>query len=164
MRHSIILLFLFQALFLPGSPIAAELIWGSVLDVDKAAGTLELRIMGASEKSPLRTREQARVRVRFTPDELPRDIRPGTVVNIWGESIPGETPVFVGTAIQRERRGHDDPTGVRSRLGRGGHHGGSSGGGGQGHGGPGGGGGAGGGGGSGGGGSGGGGGGGGGRR
>ncbi|WP_373500925.1 hypothetical protein, partial [Desulfococcus sp.] len=123
MWRRLLILFFFQMALFQGNAAATDLIWGAVVDLDRETGTLNLRMMGASEKSAFHRARHERVRVRFFPEDLPDGIRPGTIVNIWGEPIPGKTPAFTATAIQRERRAHADPTGVRSRLGRAGHNG-----------------------------------------
>jgi|GEM_PF-6224805 len=135
MRYNLLFLTIIMTLssyLLPaGHAASAELIWGTVVSLDREKGEMHLRMKGASAKSAFHERKAERVRVRFFPEELPGDIRPGAAVNVWGRCLKTDPPVFGATTVKRQQRGYGDPTGVRSRLG----HGGNGHGGGRGHGG-----------------------------
>jgi hypothetical protein len=98
-----------------------------VVAVDREKGELSLRMAGATAGSAFHQRHLEGVMVRFFPEELPDNIRPGATINVWGRRLQEDPPVFGATTIKREQRGYGDPTGVRSRLGRGGNGGGRGG-------------------------------------
>ena len=107
-------------------PVAAdEALRGQVQSLDRIKGIMLLVPEG-------QTRE---IKVSFDPDQLPGFVREGEMVRVWGEFDTGQVVLDQGALSQgsssqgflfrassicgRDMGGQNDPTGVRSRIGRG---------------------------------------------
>ena len=59
------------------------------------------------------------VKVYFTPDQLRDSIKEGKLLRLWGSFESESQDIFKATHIgSGNRRGGNDPTGVRGRLGK----------------------------------------------
>ena len=127
MRINLVILIFFICLSsLPA--MAADVIMGTVQSIDRDRGELALKVMDSSAD------DLEEVIVKADPEEL-SSISVGKVIRVWGNYESGMTGTFQAESITgRSLHGRKhDPTGVRSRLGRGGHMSGRGGMGGRGH-------------------------------
>ncbi len=120
-----------------GPAQAMEILMGTVHSVDREQGII---VLGKPENSGFCTAcsdmdDQAEMTVNIRPEDIPDDVAPGQMLRVWGE-YNGQ--IFEAESVRGRCCGMgrgNDPTGVRSRLGRGrggggmgmgnGHHGGS---------------------------------------
>jgi len=102
------------------SPAAGtDVFIGKVCSVERESGTILVRVSVDTENNSEASKE---ILVQIAPDRLPENISVGRVIRIWGEYVmQGDTGVFRASHIRSGGFGgmRDDPTGVRSRIGRG---------------------------------------------
>ncbi len=113
---------------------AADMLLGTVASVDRETGEIVLQLDELPDKTAYPAQSKT-ITVKISPDHIPECVAIGKTVRVWGEYINGGGPVFQAEHIRGGGFGRGmnaDPTGVRSRLGRGrgGHNGGRGGGGG----------------------------------
>jgi len=101
---------------------AAEVVLGVVNVVDRDQGLVMLKVIDSAGDGSGQPRLES-LSVTVSPGRIPDDLAPGDTVRIWGEYAgDGESLSFQADSIRgraANNRRHD-PTGVRSRLGRGG--------------------------------------------
>jgi len=92
---------------------------GKVCSVERESGTILVRVSVDTENNSGESKE---ILVQIAPDHLPENISVGRVIRIWGEYVmQGDIGIFRASHIRSGGFGgmRDDPTGVRSRIGRG---------------------------------------------
>lgn len=101
---------------------AADVVLGVVNAVDKDQGLVVLKVIDSSDDGNGQPRPES-LSVTVNPDQIPDSLTPGDTVRIWGEydgdrdSLSFRADSIRGRSTNNRRH---DPTGVRSRLGRGG--------------------------------------------
>lgn len=103
---SIVILFL-----LTTSAAAVDVLVGKVISLDRTEGVLVVAV--ASDDDTLRE-----VVVQTDPNRLPRGVKIGRIVRIYGEFSTDGFNIFQARSVRPGPR-HGDLTGVRSRIGRG---------------------------------------------
>ncbi len=115
-RFVVILNLVFHLSAVPA--FAADVLLGTIRSVDREKGEMLVDVLdydGDAEELP------ESVTIRVAPEHLAGPIPAGEVVRIWGNFVRGSSHMFDAATI-RGRSFHlrgRDPTGVRSRLGRG---------------------------------------------
>ena len=101
--------------------MASEVILGVVDGVNREQGVVTLKIIDANGNDSGQPQSES-LSVTVNPDQIPNCVVPGNTIRIWGEYVGnGEGLSFRADSIRgggTNSRRHD-PTGVRSRLGRG---------------------------------------------
>lgn len=97
-------------------PLHAELLSGSISAMGNGEGSFVLERSGTNEKVPVQLAPELLFE-RPNGSSLPGCVCLHNPVKVWGEFQEDGT-VFVGTKIRGSGQ-HKDPTGVRSRLGKG---------------------------------------------
>lgn len=100
---------------------ASEVVLGVVNAVDRETGVVTLKVIdsGAYDNGQLQPESLA---VTVNPDQIPECVVPGNTIRIWGEYVgDGNGLSLRADSIRGEGANsrRSDPTGVRSRLGRG---------------------------------------------
>ena len=110
---------------------AAEVLLGVVKNIDRNQGTLTLNVIdksGGHNEEPV----SESMTIAVDSEKIPPGLDIGDTVRVWGEyGTESEKVTFRADSIHRGFSGgrwNNDPTGVRSRLGRGGQGGGMVGG------------------------------------
>ena len=109
---------------------ASEVLLGVVGAVDREQGVVTLRVIDATGDDSGQPQSES-LAVTVDPDRIPACVAPGNTIRIWGEYLgSGENVSFRADSIRGGQANgrRNDPTGVRSRLGRGGYQGGRGGG------------------------------------
>lgn len=120
-RITILLIILLHSI---GGPAEAfDTVLGTVVSVDREKGEMIVRLTRSpallQKKSEQGQAFASDVTVHFTRDSLCKGIKNGELVRLWGSFESGSTNTFTAAHIRRgSRRSRDDPTGVRSRLGK----------------------------------------------
>lgn len=118
MRTSLITFVIF--LMLSASPAAGtDVFIGKVHSVERESGIV---VVGVSVDTENNSGVSKEIVVQIDPDRLPENIGVGRIVRIWGEyMMQGNNGMFQASHIRSGGFGdmRNDPTGVRSRLGRG---------------------------------------------
>ncbi len=116
----IFLMILIFLLTVSVSPAAGtDVFIGKVCSVERESGTVVIRVSVDTENNSGVSEEML---VQIAPDRLPDNIAVGRVIRIWGEyAMQGGNGMFQASHIRSGGFGgmRNDPTGVRSRLGRG---------------------------------------------
>ena len=115
-----LLLFLVGFLLQPAISVAfgEEPLLVRVLSLDEASGKLSGRMLDGPSEG-VGNKETQDIIVRMTSGPLPKGIRPGDVIRIWG-GFSGKSQNFLaGRLSSAIKGGKKDPTGVRRRLGKG---------------------------------------------
>lgn len=100
---------------------ASEVVLGVVDVVDREQGLVTLKVIDSSGDDSGRSRPEA-LSIAVNPDQMPDCVVPGNTIRIWGEYVEsGDRLSFRADSIRgdSENGRRHDPTGVRSRLGRG---------------------------------------------
>jgi hypothetical protein len=100
---------------------ASEVVLGVVNAVDREKGLVTLKVIDSSGDDGGSPQPES-LSVTVNPDQIPDCVVPGNTIRIWGEYIGDEdNKSFRAASIRgggvNSRR--YDPTGVRSRMGRG---------------------------------------------
>jgi len=106
-------------LFCAATVCAEEAVLGTVEAIDPDKGELILKITDSSENNG------QKITVHFDPEDMPCCIGIGKTARVWGSYAEGNSASFQAVTVRGnsfQGNGHD-PTGVRSRLGRGRGHG-----------------------------------------
>lgn len=101
---------------------ATEVVLGVVNVVDRDQGLVMLRVIDPGGSDSGQPRPDS-LSVTVNPDQIPDGLAPGDTVRIWGNYIGDRDSLsFRADSIRGRLTGNrrHDPTGVRSRLGRGG--------------------------------------------
>ena len=97
----------------PGFAVEALLV--KIVSIDRVKGEMTARVTGQSASD---TNSAEPLTILFFPEQFPRHVEIGDAIRLWGEYLQGETKAFQAQTI-RGHHGHgNDPTGVRSRLGK----------------------------------------------
>ena len=100
---------------------ASEVVLGVVNAVDMEQGIVTLKVIDSGGDGSGQPQPES-LSVTVDPDQIPDCVAPGNTIRIWGEYIgDGSSLSFRVNSIRGgsvNSRRHD-PTGVRSRLGRG---------------------------------------------
>ncbi|OQX20361.1 MAG: hypothetical protein BWK80_35815 [Desulfobacteraceae bacterium IS3] len=100
---------------------AADVLLGTVASVDRESGEIVLKLEELPDKTTSPAEAQ-KITVKISPDRMPEYIVIGKTLRVWGEYINGGSLIFQAENIRGccfGRGMNADPTGVRSRLGRG---------------------------------------------
>ncbi len=115
-----LLMILIFLLTVSASPAAGtDVFIGKVCSVEREGGNVLVRVSVDTENNSGESKE---ILVQIAPDHLPENISVGRVIRIWGEYVmQGDTGMFRASHIRSGGFGgmRNDPTGVRSRIGRG---------------------------------------------
>lgn len=107
MRQSLAF-FILLVHFVTVPAMAADLLQGTVVSIERKGGRLVLR----------QADTQKNIDVVIPADLMPGFVKTGDRITAWGQYIQRDPDVFQARKITRERsrRPGNDPTGVRSRL------------------------------------------------
>ncbi len=100
---------------------ASEVILGVVNAVDREQGLVTLKVIDSSGNGSGQPASET-LSVAVNPDQMPDCVVPGNTIRIWGEYLGGGSSLsFRADSIRGGQANgrRNDPTGVRSRLGRG---------------------------------------------
>ncbi|QTA89785.1 hypothetical protein [Desulfonema magnum] len=107
----------------PGLAAATDVFLGTVKAVKPESGevVLEVEDWPAEDDKEKNTDTPKEITINISPDRLPENLSPGETVRIWGKYLQGDMKNFQVVHISGGglRGGKKDPTGVRSRLGKG---------------------------------------------
>lgn len=99
--------------------LAEEVLLGTVRSVARDAGEIRLEVAGKGGFFSFGGSTEEIV-VHAEPSMIPEDLQQGQVIRVWGDFVEDKT--FDARFVKGRCMGrcdHGDPTGVRSRLGRG---------------------------------------------
>lgn len=89
-----------------------------VLSLDQASGKISGRMLEGSREA-VGNNETTEITVQMTSGPLPKGIRSGDIIRIWG-GFSGDSQNFLAAELSSAiKGGKKDPTGVRRRLGKG---------------------------------------------
>ncbi len=89
-----------------------------VLSLDQASGKISGRMLEGSREA-VGNKETTEIIVQMTSGPLPKGIRSGDIIRIWG-GFSGDSQNFLAAELSSAiKGGKKDPTGVRRRLGKG---------------------------------------------
>ena len=100
---------------------ASEVILGVVSAVDREQGLVTLKVIDSSGDDSGQSQSKT-LSVVVDPDQMPDCVAPGNTIRVWGEYLGDESALsFRADSIRGGQANgrRNDPTGVRSRLGRG---------------------------------------------
>jgi hypothetical protein len=115
MRYFLVLLIaLAVCLLIPTAP-SAETLLGKVIAIDMERGEMTIQLIhppnGDADAEP--------IIVTFPAGDLPAGIETGSIIRVWGGYMDGHRIKFQCSSIRMGGPGPgNDPTGVRSRIGR----------------------------------------------
>lgn len=100
---------------------ASEVLLGVVVSINRDQGRITLKVIDASGSGQGRSAPESLV-IAVAPEKIPGSISPGDTIRVWGEYSSGGGATFQADSIRKRGSGNNgtDPTGVRSRLGKGG--------------------------------------------
>lgn len=100
---------------------ASEVLLGTVVAIDRDRGSITLKVIDAEGGGQGQTVPESLV-IAAAPEKIPSSLSPGDTVRVWGEYSSGGGGTFRADSIRKRGSGSNgtDPTGVRSRLGKGG--------------------------------------------
>ncbi len=106
-----------------GTAAATDVFLGTVKSVRPETGEVVLEIDGwpAEDDEEKDSDSPKEITIKVSPDQLPENLTPGKMVRIWGNYMQGDMKNFQVLHISGGgfQGGKKDPTGVRSRLGKG---------------------------------------------
>ncbi len=121
MRRLLVLLIIFAITVAPAFCQATEALLGRIVSVDQGKNELRVRLNPDPEQSEDAEAGQQgqEITVTYPEGSLPPSMKAGTVIRIWGDYAAGDSQIFESRAIRQGFcRAGEDPTGVRSRIGR----------------------------------------------
>ena len=106
--------------------MTADFIQGRVIAIDRDKGVLQLQLSGKNQGRCCATKDTkasaAPFIIRIAPDRLPRYVREGGYVFVWGAYLQNRNVESCDFQAETIRSGcyqrYCDPTGVRSRIGK----------------------------------------------
>jgi hypothetical protein len=118
-RITILLIIMMHFLSAPAA--ASDAILGTIVSIDRENGQITVRLNESSDEisgqGDIIVPEI--VTVSIAPDQLNENMKEGKLVRLWGNFESGTPNLFKATHIRSgNSRGGNDPTGVRTRLGR----------------------------------------------
>jgi hypothetical protein len=97
---------------------AAEVVLGVVDSVDRERGIVTLKVIDSSGETDGQPRPES-LSVTVNPDRIPECVFQGNTIRIWGEFVGSGLSFRADSIRGGSTNSRNDPTGVRSRLGRG---------------------------------------------
>jgi hypothetical protein len=96
---------------------ASDVLLGVVVSVDRGQGRITLKVIDSSGPG-----EGQSLVIAASPEKIPGSLSPGDTIRVWGDYASNGGAAFRADAIRKGGSGDSgtDPTGVRSRLGKGG--------------------------------------------
>ena len=118
MRTFLVLLMGFLLQFSSSMAFGEEPLLVRVLSVDQASGKISGQVLEGLREG-IQEEKTTEIIVQMSSNSLPKGLRPGDVVRIWGE-FSGDSQNFLASNLSSAVMGSQkDPTGVRRRLGKG---------------------------------------------
>ncbi len=114
-RIPVILIIFFYLACIPCFAMEALLV--SIVSVDRVNGKMTVQVSGWSG-SDNKDGSSEQITVLFSPEQLPASVKTGSTMRLWGNYLHGETREFQAQTIRGHHEHGNDPTGVRSRLGK----------------------------------------------
>lgn len=120
MRYRLLILTIYLGILVTSAE-ASEVVLGVVSAVDREEGLVTLRVIDSGGDEGGEPQSES-LSVTVDPEQVPECVTPGNTIRIWGEYLGnGDNLSFRADSIRGEATSgrRNDPTGVRSRLGRG---------------------------------------------
>ncbi|QTA82191.1 Uncharacterized protein dnl_45620 [Desulfonema limicola] len=98
---------------------AADVILGTVETIDSHKGEMTVNIIDSSAKD---LEQEKTITIKFDPEDTDiSNFSTGRLIRVWGSYVNGVSGIFKAQSFSKKgfQGMRNDPTGVRSRLGRG---------------------------------------------